>query len=87
MAQTKFDKQVEESADSLVRGIGRILAGRDLDRFAPCFVGPGRRHSAACADAPDLHGTTVCTDRQPAAVRTHNTDLHRLVNVHLGRST
>ncbi|XVV39726.1 hypothetical protein ACQPXT_40680 (plasmid) [Streptomyces sp. CA-100214] len=31
MAQTKFDKQVEESADSLVRGIGRILAGRDLD--------------------------------------------------------
>jgi hypothetical protein len=31
MAQTKFHKQVEESADSLVRGIGRILAGRGLD--------------------------------------------------------
>ncbi|WP_367140610.1 MULTISPECIES: pRL2-11 [Streptomyces] len=31
MAQTKFDKQVEETADSLVRGIGRVLAGRDLD--------------------------------------------------------
>ncbi|WP_159027646.1 MULTISPECIES: hypothetical protein [unclassified Streptomyces] len=25
------DKQVEESADSLVSGIGRVLAGRDLD--------------------------------------------------------
>ncbi|MFJ4536599.1 hypothetical protein ACIP39_11590 [Streptomyces tibetensis] len=25
------DKQVEESADSLVRGIGRVLAGQDLD--------------------------------------------------------
>lgn len=31
MAQTKFDKQVEETAESLVSGIGRILAGRDLD--------------------------------------------------------
>ncbi|MGZ0200608.1 pRL2-11 [Streptomyces sp. RM1] len=31
MAQTKFDKQLEESADSLVRGIARVLAGRDLD--------------------------------------------------------
>ncbi|WP_424893238.1 pRL2-11 [Streptomyces sp. XH2] len=31
MAQTKFDKQVEETADSLVRGIGRVLVGRDLD--------------------------------------------------------
>ncbi|MEV6408646.1 hypothetical protein AB0M58_37870 [Streptomyces bobili] len=31
MAQTKFDKQVEKSADSLVLGIGRVLAGRDLD--------------------------------------------------------
>ncbi|WP_030989948.1 hypothetical protein [Streptomyces sp. NRRL WC-3744] len=31
MAQTKFDKQLEESADSLVRGIGRVLTGRDLD--------------------------------------------------------
>ncbi|MFF9901530.1 helicase HerA domain-containing protein [Streptomyces longispororuber] len=31
MAQTKFDKQLEEAADSLVRGIARVLAGRDLD--------------------------------------------------------
>ncbi|MGW1793630.1 hypothetical protein ACWCO0_23075 [Streptomyces tubercidicus] len=31
MAQTKFDKQLEKEADSLVRGIGRVLAGRDLD--------------------------------------------------------
>ncbi|MEV5240182.1 hypothetical protein AB0K89_13895 [Streptomyces cinnamoneus] len=31
MAQTKFDKQVEETAESLVFGIGRALAGRDLD--------------------------------------------------------
>ncbi|MFJ3728496.1 pRL2-11 [Streptomyces sp. NPDC090045] len=31
MAQTKFDKQVEENAESLVFGIGRVLAGRDLD--------------------------------------------------------
>ncbi|MGQ5228618.1 hypothetical protein [Streptomyces sp. yara] len=31
MAQTKFDKQLEENADSLVRGIARVLAGRDLD--------------------------------------------------------
>ncbi len=31
MAQTKFDKQLEENADSLIRGIPRILAGRDLD--------------------------------------------------------
>ncbi|CUW33273.1 hypothetical protein [Streptomyces reticuli] len=31
MAQTKFDKQMEENADSLVRGIARVLAGRDLD--------------------------------------------------------
>jgi hypothetical protein len=31
MAQSMFDKQVEESADSLVRGIGRVLAGQDLD--------------------------------------------------------
>ncbi|MFI7020947.1 hypothetical protein [Streptomyces sp. NPDC050164] len=28
--QPKFDKQVEESAESLMFGIGRILAGRDL---------------------------------------------------------
>ncbi|MFE3556977.1 helicase HerA domain-containing protein [Streptomyces sp. NPDC059193] len=31
MAQTKFDKQVEENAESIVFGIGRVLAGRDLD--------------------------------------------------------
>ncbi|GHB29830.1 helicase HerA domain-containing protein [Streptomyces chryseus] len=31
MAQTKFDKQVENDAESLVFGIGRVLAGRDLD--------------------------------------------------------
>ena len=31
MAQTKFDKQVEETAESLMFGIGRVLAGRDLD--------------------------------------------------------
>ncbi|GAA2733568.1 hypothetical protein [Streptomyces nogalater] len=31
MAQTKFDKQVEESAESLVFGIGRFLAGRPMD--------------------------------------------------------
>lgn len=31
MAQTKFDKQVEENAESLMFSIGRVLAGRDLD--------------------------------------------------------
>ncbi|MEU9617021.1 pRL2-11 [Streptomyces sp. NPDC048209] len=31
MARTKFDKQVDESAETLVRGIARVLAGRDLD--------------------------------------------------------
>ncbi|MEU4506965.1 hypothetical protein [Streptomyces sp. NPDC024089] len=31
MAQTKFDKQVEKDAESLMFGIGRVLAGRDLD--------------------------------------------------------
>ncbi|WP_326594089.1 hypothetical protein [Streptomyces sp. NBC_01294] len=31
MAQTKFDKQLEENVESLVFGIGRILAGRDTD--------------------------------------------------------
>ncbi|MFF0108682.1 hypothetical protein [Streptomyces hirsutus] len=30
MAQTKFDKQVEESAESVAFGIGRFLAGRPL---------------------------------------------------------
>lgn len=31
MAQTKFDKQVEETAESLAFGIGRFLAGRPMD--------------------------------------------------------
>ncbi|MFE9404000.1 hypothetical protein ACFYNY_19730 [Streptomyces sp. NPDC006530] len=31
MARTKFDKQVEEEAESLMFGIGRVLGGRDLD--------------------------------------------------------
>lgn len=31
MAQTKFDKQVEKDAESLVFGISRVLAYRDLD--------------------------------------------------------
>ncbi|WEH43354.1 hypothetical protein [Streptomyces sp. AM 2-1-1] len=31
MEQTKFDRQVEKDAESLVFGIGRVLAGRDLD--------------------------------------------------------
>ncbi|WKU42594.1 hypothetical protein Q3V23_00055 [Streptomyces sp. VNUA116] len=31
MAQTKLDKQVEETAEALVFGIGRMLAGRDMD--------------------------------------------------------
>lgn len=43
MAQTKFDGQ---SADSLVRGIGRVMAGRDLDgvkRTDATFWGAGTR--------------------------------------------
>ncbi|MER5375912.1 hypothetical protein [Streptomyces sp. NPDC002553] len=31
MAQTKFDKQVEETAESLMFGIGRFPAGRPMD--------------------------------------------------------
>ncbi|MER7050058.1 hypothetical protein [Streptomyces jumonjinensis] len=31
MGQSRFDRQVEETAGSLVVGIGKILAGRDLD--------------------------------------------------------
>ncbi|MGW7693001.1 hypothetical protein ACWGMA_29780 [Streptomyces asiaticus] len=31
MAQTTFGKQVEEPAEYLMFGIGRILTGRDLD--------------------------------------------------------
>ncbi|MFF5538143.1 hypothetical protein ACFY71_37825 [Streptomyces cinerochromogenes] len=59
MAQTKFDTQVEKSADSLARGIGRVLAGRDLDgvkrtdatfwragtRIVPMVKGKVRRRS------------------------------------------
>jgi hypothetical protein len=46
MAQTKFDKQVEENADSLVRGIGRVLAGRDpadVERTDATFWRAGTR--------------------------------------------
>ncbi|MER7582244.1 hypothetical protein [Kitasatospora sp. NPDC097691] len=31
MAQTRFDKQVEETAESLAFGIGRFPAGRPID--------------------------------------------------------
>uniref|UniRef100_UPI000A378F9E pRL2-11 n=1 Tax=Streptomyces antimycoticus TaxID=68175 RepID=UPI000A378F9E len=31
MAQTKFDRQVEEAAEALMFGIGRFLGGRDVD--------------------------------------------------------
>ncbi|MFI5945871.1 hypothetical protein ACIBCB_37250 [Streptomyces uncialis] len=31
MGQSRFDRQVEENAESVVVGIGKILAGRDLD--------------------------------------------------------
>ncbi|WP_075262740.1 hypothetical protein [Streptomyces sp. Tue 6075] len=31
MARTKFDKQVDESADTFACGLARMLAGRDLD--------------------------------------------------------
>jgi hypothetical protein len=31
MAQTKFDRQVEETAEALMFGIGRFLGGRDMD--------------------------------------------------------
>ncbi|MEU1630285.1 hypothetical protein ABZ746_34310 [Streptomyces sp. NPDC020096] len=46
MAQTKFDKQVEETAESLMFGIGRVLTGRDLDgvkRTDATFWQPGTR--------------------------------------------
>jgi hypothetical protein len=59
MAQTKFDKQVEETAESLAFGIDRVLAGRNLDgvkrtdatfwrsgnRVLPKAEGPVRRRS------------------------------------------
>ncbi|MFE3249834.1 hypothetical protein [Streptomyces sp. NPDC059209] len=46
MAQTKFDKQVEVAAESVAFGIGRFLAGRDLDgvkRTDATFWHPGNR--------------------------------------------
>ncbi|MCW7947254.1 hypothetical protein AAW14_36200 [Streptomyces hygroscopicus] len=46
MAQTTFDKQVEETAESLMFGIGRIVAGRGLDgvkRTGATFWQPGTR--------------------------------------------
>ncbi|MEU0705061.1 pRL2-11 [Streptomyces bacillaris] len=46
MARTKFDKQVDESADTLARGLARMLAGRDLDgarRTDATFWRPGTR--------------------------------------------
>ncbi|MFE2513326.1 pRL2-11 [Streptomyces naganishii] len=46
MAQTKFDKQVEETAEALMFGIGRFLAGRDMDgikRTDATFWRPGTR--------------------------------------------
>jgi len=46
MAQTKFDKQVEEIAEDLMFGIGRFLAGRDMDgvkRTDATFGRPGTR--------------------------------------------
>ncbi|MGW7410017.1 pRL2-11 [Streptomyces sp. NPDC054833] len=46
MAQTKFDKQVEETAEALMFGIGRFLAGRDMDgikRTDATFWHPGTR--------------------------------------------
>jgi hypothetical protein len=46
MAQTKFDKQVEESAESVAFGIGRFLAGRPMDgvkRTDATFWRPGKQ--------------------------------------------
>ncbi|MFJ1789669.1 pRL2-11 [Streptomyces anulatus] len=46
MARTKFDKQVDESADTFARGLARMLAGRDLDgvrRTDATFWRPGTR--------------------------------------------
>jgi len=46
MAQTKFDKQVEETAEAVMFGIGRFLAGRDMDgvkRTDATFWHPGTR--------------------------------------------
>nr|WP_205574241.1 pRL2-11 [Streptomyces scabiei] len=46
MAQTKFDRQVEETAEALMFGIGRFLGGRDMDgikRTDASFWQPGTR--------------------------------------------
>ncbi|MFF8717359.1 pRL2-11 [Streptomyces sp. NPDC015184] len=46
MRQTKFDKQVEETAEALAFGIGRFLAGRPMDgvkRTDATFWRPGTR--------------------------------------------
>ncbi|WP_086796485.1 pRL2-11 [Streptomyces caniscabiei] len=46
MAQTKFDKQVEETAESLMFGIGRFLAGHPMDgekKTDATFWRPGTR--------------------------------------------
>jgi Helicase HerA, central domain len=46
MAQTKFDKQVEETAEAVAFGIGRFLTGREMDgvrRTDATFFRPGRR--------------------------------------------
>ncbi|WP_333745745.1 pRL2-11 [Streptomyces sp. IBSBF 2950] len=46
MTQTKFDRQVEETAEALMFGIGRFLGGRDMDgikRTDATFWQPGTR--------------------------------------------
>ncbi|PIB05111.1 MULTISPECIES: pRL2-11 [Streptomyces] len=46
MAQTKFDRQVEETTEALAFGIGRFLGGRDMDgvkRTDATFWHPGTR--------------------------------------------
>ncbi|MGJ5899311.1 helicase HerA domain-containing protein [Streptomyces niveiscabiei] len=46
MAQTKFDRQVEETAEAVMRGIGRFLGGRDMDgikRTDATFLRPATR--------------------------------------------
>lgn len=46
MAQTKFDRQVEETAEALMFGIGRFLAGRPMDgekKTDATFWRPGTR--------------------------------------------
>lgn len=46
MAQTEFDKQIDEAADALLSGIGRFLAGQDMDgirRTDATFLREGSR--------------------------------------------